>query len=162
MTSRLRFEKYCFTLNNYTPEDERRIQESGQHFTYCIYGREQAETTGTLHLQGYVHFKSRLEFSTARAIIGGTAHIERARGSDYQNKIYCSKSGDYWEYGTLVQQGERTDLTRAVEICQGSNGGPIAIARNCPEVFVKYYRGFERLYDYCGQRRCRDFKTKVN
>lgn len=50
--ARNRLKRICFTLNNYTEEDERRIQESSEIYRYAIYGRELAPTSGTPHLQG--------------------------------------------------------------------------------------------------------------
>ena len=34
--------RFCFTLNNYTEEDERRIQTNCALFKYLVYGREKA------------------------------------------------------------------------------------------------------------------------
>lgn len=50
--SNIRLKRICFTLNNYGPEDENRIQSNGELYRYAIYGREVAPTTGTKHLQG--------------------------------------------------------------------------------------------------------------
>jgi len=50
--NRTRLKRVCFTLNNYTDEDERRIQEGIELYRFAIYGRETAPTTGTRHLQG--------------------------------------------------------------------------------------------------------------
>lgn len=50
--SRNRLKRVCFTLNNYTEEDEQRIQAGVEFYRYAVYGRELAPTTGTRHLQG--------------------------------------------------------------------------------------------------------------
>lgn len=50
--NRNRLKRVCFTLNNYSEEDERRIQEGTEFYRYAVYGRELAPTTGTRHLQG--------------------------------------------------------------------------------------------------------------
>lgn len=44
--------RFVFTLNNYGPEDEERIQGHIADFRFAIYGREIAPSTGTPHLQG--------------------------------------------------------------------------------------------------------------
>lgn len=89
----IQWKRITFTLNNYTEEDEQRIQAAQDSFVYCIYGRETAPTTGTRHLQGFVNLKQRTTLRNIKLILGNTAHIEAAKGTDQQNKEYCSKDG---------------------------------------------------------------------
>ena len=87
--------KWCFTINNYTEEDEQNLLDklTPDKVVYAIVGREKGES-GTPHLQGYVYFKRRLNMSTPKARLGKTAHLEPARGTPEQNEQYCSKDGD--------------------------------------------------------------------
>ena len=89
------FHNWVFTLNNYTPADEALLQS--MPFSYLLYGRELAPSTGTPHLQGYIQLKKKLRRSALLKYIN--MHWEPARGS-VQDQDYCKKSGDYVELGT--------------------------------------------------------------
>lgn len=105
---------WCFTLNNYTENNERDIRRI--ECNYIIYGRERAPETGTRHLQGYVRFANAKSMARLQALIPG-AHFERAMGSAEQNKEYCSKEGDFEERGDMpVGGGKRTDLDNVREL----------------------------------------------
>jgi len=88
---------FCFTWNNY-PDDHQDILD-GLTPRYCLYGYEWAPDTGTPHLQGYLHFDNA---RTKRAVIGRLpgVHIEIPRGSFAANRRYCTKDGEYLEFGT--------------------------------------------------------------
>lgn len=106
-----RSRRYVFTLNNYTPEDELRLQalngDSG--IKYLVYGREVA-ASGTPHLQGFAIFAGTLRFGAAKLAIGSTAHLEVAHGTSVQASRYCKKDGDFYEFGDLpAEPGKRTD-----------------------------------------------------
>lgn len=83
-----RAKRWCFTLNNYTNEEEQKIQEANCEF--LIYGHERGEN-GTPHLQGYITFTTRKCFNTMKRLIGDRAHIEVARGSVMANIDYATK-----------------------------------------------------------------------
>ncbi len=87
---------YCFTLNNYTPDDIKHLNALSTQ--YIIYGKETCPTTGTPHLQGFVRFANDKSFSAARKSLV-KCHVELAKCVDASIK-YCSKDGDYTEYGT--------------------------------------------------------------
>jgi len=99
---------YCFTLNNYVEADIARLRQVGSEVSYLVFGREVGDS-GTPHLQGYVVFNRRVAFSTAKRTIGDRAHLEVTRGSPVQASEYCKKDGQFEEFGTLPEQGKRTD-----------------------------------------------------
>lgn len=103
-----RAKNWCFTINNYTADDCHRLEDLGRRIEsdiqYLIVGREAGEE-GTPHLQCYVQFKKRLRFSQVKNFVGPRAHIALARGTPSHNYIYCSKDGDYEEFGTITTQG---------------------------------------------------------
>lgn len=103
---------WVFTLNNYTEQDEQRIQAfATAECRYLVYGRERAPQTGTLHLQGYAYLKKRRRVTQLRRELSDRAHYEKAKGTPLQNKEYCTKDGDYYESGLPPSgQGRRTDL----------------------------------------------------
>lgn len=110
-----RAKNWCFTINNYGPDDIERLTTlaTQPHISYFIYGRETGDS-GTPHLQGYVHYGTRQRFTQVKAEIGNNAHLERSRGSPTQASDYCKKEGDFTEFGSLpdVTQGKRTDIDR--------------------------------------------------
>lgn len=97
---------WCFTLNNYTPEEYDRILTACRNvpFSKYIIGKETGEQ-GTPHLQGFVcttleHYKfrplERLRFGNVALRDGKNAvHWEAAKGSIDENREYCSKDGDF-------------------------------------------------------------------
>jgi len=125
---------YCFTLNNYENGESEEIAERlRSRCNYFIIGKEIGET-GTPHLQGYCVFTSRCGFSTAKDRISARCHIEAARGTPDHNKTYCSKGGDFVEYGDLPAPSHhrragksRDELGREFRAAIG--GGRLGLAR---------------------------------
>ncbi|UDN67424.1 replication-associated protein [robinz virus RP_1170] len=153
--------RICFTLNNYTEEDEQRIQQSIEFYVFAVYGRETAPSTGTKHLQGFINFRTKREFSRIKDIVGERAHIEQARGTDSDNQVYCKKDGSFWEHGAPVGQGKRTDLEECIELIKG--GAELYdIVERYTSQFIRYPRGIERTVEILGAGRPgggRQFKT---
>ena len=82
---------WCFTLNNYTPEDEEslRLACDGADISFLVYGREVGES-GTPHLQGFVTFVKERRLKPALEIMGVQAHLSAAKYP--RNAIdYCKK-----------------------------------------------------------------------
>lgn len=113
MATRVRGSKakrWCFTLNNYTPDDVDRLMLSHQDIEYLLFGREVA-STGTRHLQGLVCFRSRKRLEQVRTIISQRAHCSIT--VSLQRSIeYCKKEGDFTEIGTVPIERERSEETR--------------------------------------------------
>lgn len=137
---------WCFTLNNYLDRDidYLRTPECRAKTTYLIYGREIAPDTGTPHLQGYVRFNNAIGLNTASKWLT-RAHFEIAKGTGEQNRTYCSKGGDFEEYGSVPKQGERNDIKVTKEIVNNGGTMPEVIekatsyqAMRCGELMMKY------------------------
>lgn len=108
---------------------------------YAIFGRETGEN-GTPHLQGYIaFFKPQRINSVIKALPG--CHIEIAQGNEQQNFDYCSKQGDYEEFGRRSIQGKRSDLDTAIDLLK--EGGIKRVIEECPREYVKFHRGLEQL-----------------
>lgn len=91
--------KWCFTLNNYTSENENDIRSKIE--SVCKqggFGKEVGES-GTAHLQGWVEFKIK---SRPVGIFPKGMHWEKMKGSITDSITYCSKDGDYWGVGHLI------------------------------------------------------------
>lgn len=91
--------RWCFTLNNYTEEQQTLVTCIPDFFSvaYLVCAWEVAET-GTPHLQGFIHFADRRRLSWLCKNIFH-AHWEQAKGSDAQQRAYCC-DGYVFEYGT--------------------------------------------------------------
>lgn len=108
---------YCFTLNNYSEDEYANLQRVCEtESRYAILGRETGEL-GTAHIQGYILFTKPYRFSTIKSRYLPRCHIEVANGSPDSNKRYCSKDGDYQEFGSLPESSEgkstRDEIARA-------------------------------------------------
>ena len=101
---RVRARAWVYTTNNYyeSVDQQAPLPVLSSNMTYICYGREVCPTTGTPHLQGYVHFKSPVQNPQRYfSAFGPHTHLERAVGTAEENREYCSKDGDFVEYGEL-------------------------------------------------------------
>lgn len=82
----------CFTINNYTLEEELHLKSLHPKMSYLVWGKEIGEE-GTPHLQGYVEFKEKTPFSKVKEYVGTRAHIEKRhpRSKPKQAAGYCKK-----------------------------------------------------------------------
>lgn len=90
------FRNWCFTLNNYSPEEEEAVQAI--ECKYMVYGREVGESL-TPHLQGTIAFESNKRLSGVRKLIP-RAHWEPTKAL-HQSIEYCKKDGNVYESGEL-------------------------------------------------------------
>lgn len=139
--------RWCFTYNN--PPDDVSTDDFIKNLraTYVIYGKEVAPKTGTVHLQGYIEFKSTKNLTTLRKFSGNNIHWEVAKGQPSENHKYCSKDGVFFEAGTISaekKQGNRSDIKNAIAaIIDGVDEYDLFLLH--PEVSVKYGKGLERF-----------------
>jgi hypothetical protein len=130
---------WCFTLNNYDElslEHVRSVLKTDK-IRYAIFGKEVGES-GTPHLQGYISFGKAQRFSAVKKAIPA-AHWETAKGNEEQNYEYCSKDGEFEEFGERKKQGKRTDLEDAIETLR--TGTLAKVAEEHPTAYVKFHRG---------------------
>lgn len=85
-TNRLRSRGWFMTINNFSPEDEKNIENIGAD--QYIWQEEVGES-GTAHLQVFIYFKNPCDFNTVKRWFP-TAHIEVAKNNKESIK-YCSK-----------------------------------------------------------------------
>ncbi len=116
----VRSNRVCFTLNfkeegtwptSVLEEVQASLGKSHEDgaLQYACVGKEVAPTTGVHHLQGFIAMQP-TALRASDGLVGtwkklfpflARAHLETARGTDAQNKEYCSKTGDvFLELGT--------------------------------------------------------------
>lgn len=96
---------WAFTINNYTDADGANLAAIESVINYMIIGKE-GKDTATPHMQGYVKLKNAMSMKALSKKYMPRAHITEARESAAVNKKYCSKEGDFAEYGTLPMDQE--------------------------------------------------------
>lgn len=136
---------WCFTLNNYTDADIKRLQEV--ECQYIVYGREIAPTTGTPHLQGYIHFSSEKTLRTISKILGGHVHLEKRMGTIKEAIDYCKKEGDVTERGTVsTRDAKSDDWGRIVQLAE--DGDMETLKEEYPRQYLLYYKTLMSIRAY--------------
>lgn len=117
-------QSYCFTHNNYTPEDVVKYRDlTSDWVSYMIFGKETAPSTGTPHLQGYFWTAApKTPQQVKRKLPGAVILVPgKAKGPGYWFE-YCSKQDpnpfhegtpptqEEHEAQCPVGKGKRTDL----------------------------------------------------
>ena len=140
MSSRKR--GYCFTLNNYTEVEYEHV--CALSCSYLVCGRERGES-GTPHLQGYVYFKDACSFRSVGSRIP-RAHVEVAKGSGQQNFDYCSKGGDFVEFGVrpvdAKSKGEAESVRWDASLASAKKGKFEDIPA---DIYIRYVRSLEYI-----------------
>lgn len=160
--SRSKFRGFTFTLFEYEaswPLIKERISEKA---VYWICGKEVCPDTGRPHLQGYLYLKNPVTWRhVAESLFRKLGHIESAKGDSAQNFAYCSKGGDYEEFGVrpLTQQekgaaGKTTQEARWAEMNALARTGNFALlAEQFPRESTVYRAQFQAvLNDSLGHR----------
>lgn len=134
-----RVRSYCFTLNNWTPEEFEEIQKELRVYDYFVIGKEVGES-GTPHLQGFVFCEKKISWATLKRLMPRAAIFEsKARGKKMSNAWnYCKKDGDFVEYGVPPAQGKRTDLAEFREAVDNGNRSRLSLMREHDTVYANH------------------------
>lgn len=91
--------RFCFTLNNYTEDEEKKLKEEVERMAkYAVWGHEEGEEH-TPHLQGFVVWKNKRKTTTLKHL-NERIHWENTCGESSQAAAYCKKDGkDIYEFG---------------------------------------------------------------
>lgn len=142
--------RWCFTLNNYTDEDKKRVKEicTTETCVFAIVGLEIGQN-GTKHMQGFIHFRMRKTFKSLQKLLPG-AHLEVAKGSDEENLVYCKKEDHILLEVGMPQEKNSShhsllDAYNLVELVV--NGADLCDLLDSSEIFKIAYGKHQRLVD---------------
>lgn len=105
---------FCWTFNNPQKEPLAIPYQLPTGSNYLLYGHETA-STGTPHLQGYIQFLKPTKKCSAILALSNrvTAYrncfneVQPCRGSDEDNYNYCTKEGNFTEFGVRAPIGRK-------------------------------------------------------
>ena len=126
-------------------------------------------------MQGFVHFKKQLYFNTVKLILGNRCHIEAARATDEQNRVYCSKGNNIFITFGVANNKYSTDVSENVIYANANRiagGDSIAtICESAPEcnTYARHYKSIENMAQSLRQQRnrikifndCAEVKWKI-
>lgn len=142
---------WTFTVNNPTVEDRLQVATLiKSEPTYIVVGKETG-AEGTPHLQGYIRFKTVKSLTQVKTLLS-RAHLEPAKGTDKQNRVYCTKDGDFIEQGIVGKQGKRTDIEMTRKVVAANPEGPMR-ALFKENVNYQCVRLTEKYLTYCEKQR---------
>ena len=100
-----RSKRWFITLNNYSNDDVEIIRSTmfKSLCKYYIFGFEHAPKTGTKHIHLYLRLNKNMYKNSFKKIFP-SAHIEVAKGDEVDCVEYCSKEGEYEEFGTRLKK----------------------------------------------------------
>jgi len=146
MVRQAQYIRWTFTINNYTPDDEARIQGLvPEVIKYLAYAHEEGKEEKTPHLQGFMWLKKKSQLASLKASFHPTAHLEPMLGTFDQNVAYCSKQAVLKEFGSRPAQGKRSDLIALAEAIK-ENKRLRPVMQDFPTETIKYHKGMEKLH----------------
>lgn len=146
---------WCFTLNNYTEDEEALVKSLHQNpknrIQYIVFGREVGEQ-GTPHLQGFIQFTGRRNFPVVQRMLGSQRFYLKPKipqSTPQQAADYCKKDGDFYERGKLNNdlfqgQGKRNDILEARNaVRDGASALQLMDSDDHVGAAIKYFRSFQ-------------------
>lgn len=125
---------------------------------YMCRGQETCPKTGKLHYQGWIQFVNKKRMGGVKKIFNSKQlHLEPCRGSEHDNERYCKKDGDWWEVGTFINQGQRTDLEAIKKILDDEQPMEEVADRFFGD-YIRYHRGFEAYRALVQKRKAKAFR----
>lgn len=158
---------FAWTLFIQEDEISQRRQWLGELFEnqeanmkYLVFQFERT-STGRVHIQAFVRFKSPHRWPWVKRLLGNEIHIEEAKATDLENKAYCTKEESRLAEGLVLGQpaapGSRSDIARVcAQVLAGTSWSELAEAN--PVEFVRFGRGLRDLRATVRPRAARSFR----
>lgn len=132
---------YCLTMNNYK-ESDIQLFNRPDLFEYAIVGKE-VGAQGTPHLQCYIHLLQKARFTAVKKMFPNNPHIEAAEGTAEENRRYCSKDGDFVEFGVCPLSGPQKIASDWAEVKLAAQENRLEDIE--PEKYIKYYSTLKKI-----------------
>lgn len=156
---------YCFTIYEGHNVDRPVYDDT---MKYLVFGDEICPTTNRKHIQGYIRFKNPKSFKQVAKRYGD---VRKANGTDLENRTYIigpydkdDKHKDFnpdaVEYGTISNQGFRTDLEELKNNLVEGFTSVDDIVINDPEKYHQYGRTLHKIEDITLRKKFRTEMTK--
>lgn len=146
--TKIKSQKWTFSLLNYTDDDLARIAKPYDEVQYIAYGKEVCPTTKTPHLQGFLYMWNPCRMTALKKYLP-RAHLEAMHGRWQDNVDYCSKEAQLTEHGQRPMQGRRTDLIGAKRrLDEGTTHMELAQEEPFFGVVAKHHRFFHKYEQY--------------
>lgn len=114
---------------------------------YCVGQLEEGNENHTKHIQAFVVFKNPKWFDRVKVLFP-TAHIEMAKGTNVQNRDYCTKSEtklyDYFEYGNFAEERARTDIKTFFDLLD-AGASDLELRELSPVLYLKEFNKINEL-----------------
>lgn len=148
--------RWCFTLydgyqapgNDILQKIKDKCSAKGP-ITKAIWQEEKCPTTGKHHIQGYVVLATPARVPSVKKTLGSTTvHVELAKGTDQENRTYCSKTesatGQFtFSFGNFEKsQGKRSDLEDLMKSIR-ENKSMEDLNDQHMEHVIKYHKGIQ-------------------
>lgn len=136
---------YCFTWNNYNEQSI--VYLANLECGYIAYSEEVAPTTGTPHLQGYIHWNNAVSHATAKRRLPG-CYVAVMRGRFDQNETYCSKEATLIKRGTCPQfnvNNGANETQRWKDVRENAVSGRLDLIED--KIYIRYYGTLKRIRD---------------
>ena len=159
----LRYRNWVFTLNN--PQEHGFPRFMKDSMVWLRYGEEVAPSTGTAHLQGVVHFRSKRVMPTDLYPWCRNAHWEHMGGSISSNLSYTGKeataeAGTLHEFGIRPlsnkearEKGGQATKERYKEIIKLAEDGKFdQIKEDYPGDFLRSFKPLRHIWEEAQQR----------
>lgn len=127
---------------------------------YVFIGQEICPKTKRQHHQGFVYFSGARGSCKQVAKQLGKCHVEPCKGNIDQNIDYCSKDGNYIEYGVKPAQGHRTDLCAIKDDILEQKLTVNQIIVNNPVIYHQYGRTLNKLEEIALRSKYRTWMTE--
>ena len=125
---------------------------------YVVCGLETCPKTGKQHYQIYMYFKNARSVNAVRKDLS-PRHVEIAKGTPEENRKYCTKEGNFTEFGVMPKQGKRVDLEELFDMAAA--GAPIVeIADTERCTWARNWRALEKYKSL--KEPTRNWVTEVN
>jgi len=147
---------YCFTINNYNDDEVELVKSIDCR---AIKAGLEVGESGTPHIQGAIYLKQKKTLKALKDLLGGRAHVEKARGT-WEQQDYCLKDGMVLRCeGEPPAQGKRIDL-QEVKQAIDDGMGEHELWETYFETMVRYGKAMKEYIDIKRRGQCRKHMTK--